>query len=118
MPELSEECGADLAHTPNKRLSMAEPMVVTNDTVEKSLTDVFSAVFLPEESVSYHRREKRGARSERRRGARTRVRKHPIRRHLEKDGRRGALRLLPPARWNLRTNRAGHRSTEWKNHTA
>ena len=97
---------------------MVEPAVVASDTAEIFLAEFFNAAVLPAVAVSYHRRGKRGTRSERRREARTHVSKHPIRRHLGGDGRRGALGLLPPARWNLGTNRAGQKNTERKKPTA
>ena len=70
-----------------------------SDTAEKSLADFSYAAVLPAEAVSYHRRGKRGTRSERRRGAMTHVSKHPSRCLDEVgDGRRGELGLLLPAR--------------------
>lgn len=56
-------------------------------------------------------------RSGRRRGAWTRGSKHPIQRHRDDDGRQGTLRLLPPARWSLGTNRVGYESTGMNNDT-
>ena len=62
----------------------------------------------------YHRRGKRGTRSERRREAGTHVSKRPNRRHLGDDVGGGAMGLLPPARRNLGTTQAGRKNTERK----
>ena len=89
-----------------------------SDTAGKSLADFSYAAVLPAQAVSYHRRGKRGTRSERRREARTHVNKHPSRCPEEVgDGRRGELGLLPPARWNLGKNRDGQRRMERRKHT-
>ena len=81
---------------------MAGPAVTASDKAKTFLAYVFTAAALPADSVSHHRRGKRGARIEQRREDRTHVSEHRIR---EGDG-RGVSGLLPPSRWHLGKNRA------------
>ena len=76
--------------------------MMLSDMAGKPLAEFSYAAVFPAEAVSYHRRGRRGTRSERRREARTNVSKHPSRCTEEVgDGCRGELGLLPPTRWNL-----------------
>lgn len=66
---------------------MIEPTVVVSDTAGIVLTDVSTMAILPSEAVSCHRRGKRGTCTGRKREARTRMIKHPIRYHRGDDER-------------------------------
>ena len=87
---------------------MAVPALTASDKAIKFLAVFFYAAVLPADAVSHHRRGKRGARIEQRRGDRTHVSYHLGR---EGDG-RGVSGLLTPSRWHLGKNRAGRRETE------
>ena len=70
---------------------MAGPAVTASDKAKRFLAKIFNAVALPADTVSHHRRGKRGVRIEQRREDRTNVSNHQSR---EGDG-RGVSGLLP-----------------------